>query len=922
MHEKARHRLLGFLSRLVSLRPGWILFLAVAIAVASVAVTFGKLRFQSNRNDLISKDLEWNQRFLRWADTFSGAADLIVVVDTYNRQGQPDPQVAQQATQLVDELGPRLRKSAWVTSASWGFETSQVSPKAIRLQPIDQFRQNLQEIAQVRPLLESPTPASLITQAATGLRGGASEMPVPQLQTQIQSFAGLIDGLTQRLATPAQTPVDLMAAIGVGPGTEAWQYLATENQRLLLIQITPRRDPASLNPYESAIADVRQKLADAAEDYPDVDFGLTGIEVVEADETDAATIDSTWTSILAAVLIATLLIIAFHSFRVPLLLMATLAIAIAWSFGFLTLVVGHLQVISVVFAVILLGLGVAFGIHVASRFELVRHLYPDSLGGFRQSLQDTFETVGPGVVTGAVTTAAAFCTTMLTDFIGVAEMGLIAAAGVILCLIAMFTVFPALLRIFKPGHKHVVPMEERFFHFFEERWVSPFVRHPKFTLAFAAFVTLLSFWAISQMRFNYNLLELLPKGVDSVQWQDRIVTDGEQSIYFAVSVVDSMEEARQRASELLALPSVQAVTGIGRLIPDDEAQKLAMLAELDQQIGSDVRRVLSQGAPATVPQAADDPSLIAQISVLNLGINAAMLQAPPELQPALARAAQSMNQFLAQARSLDETQRRNRLDALQRDYEAWRLQVASIIAAALDPSPLQVEDLPDEVMRPYVAGEGENRQFALEIHPKLPPGISDPLQPAFLGSYIKALEHVDPNVTGVIVQIYYSGTLIWTSYVKAGLYALLAVFALVWLDFRSVRDAGLTLVPVAVGFAVTFGAMYCLGVQINPANIIVLPLMFGIGVDSGVHILHRFRQDPTGRPLGLTGGTGKGITVTTFTTMIGFGSMLIARHRGIVSLGFVLMVGIGLTLLACWMVMPAWLELRVKRRERLRSAAH
>lgn len=139
-----------------------------------------------------------------------------------------------------------------------------------------------------------------------------------------------------------------------------------------------------------------------------------------------------------------------------------------------------------------------------------------------------------------------------------------------------------------------------------------------------------------------------------------------------------------------------------------------------------------------------------------------------------------------------------------------------------------------------------------------------------------------------------------------------------WVLF--VADAGLTLVPVAVGFVAAFGVMYVAGIRINPANLIVLPLMCGIGVDAGVHILHRYRQDPYTRPIGLTAGSGKGVTLTSFTTMIGFGSMLLVRHRGIASLGFVLAVGIGLTMLACWTVMPALLELWARRAQRNAAA--
>ena len=173
---------------------------------------------------------------------------------------------------------------------------------------------------------------------------------------------------------------------------------------------------------------------------------------------------------------------------------------------------------------------------------------------------------------------------------------------------------------------------------------------------------------------------------------------------------------------------------------------------------------------------------------------------------------------------------------------------------------------------------------------------------------------VDPEVTGVVVQIYKSGDLIKHGFLRIGVIALAVVLVLTCLMFRSIMDALLALVPALIGFTLTFGIMGATGVNLNPANIIILPLMFGIGVDAGIHILHRVRADPTDRPLGLAHGTGKAITLTALTTMIGFAAMMTARHRGIASLGFVMTMGLGLTLTACWIAMPALLEIRARWR--------
>jgi predicted RND superfamily exporter protein len=154
------------------------------------------------------------------------------------------------------------------------------------------------------------------------------------------------------------------------------------------------------------------------------------------------------------------------------------------------------------------------------------------------------------------------------------------------------------------------------------------------------------------------------------------------------------------------------------------------------------------------------------------------------------------------------------------------------------------------------------------------------------------------------------------AYVKAGLLAMMAVFCIVLLDFQRPADALLCLVPVGLAFVLLLGIMGANNLPINPANLIVLPLLFGIGVDSGVHILHRYRQAPNEHPPGLAAGTGKGIMLTGTTTALGFACLMIADHRGITSLGFTLTLGMILTLLACLTVMPSILELRSRHRAR------
>jgi predicted RND superfamily exporter protein len=711
------------------------------------------------------------------------------------------------------------------------------------------------------------------------------------------------------------------------------RYFETPNGRLVLLRVTPQREAgeAGILPFEAAIASIRRVIDEVSERHPGFEIGLTGIEVVEADETEAAERDSMRASILAAVLIAVLLVLAFWSFRTPALLLCSLLVAMAWSFGYLTLAIGHLQVISVVFAVILLGLGVDFGIHLLSRFERVRHDHPDGPDGFAEALRDTLEVAGPGVVTGALTTAAALSTTMLTDFRGVAEMGHIAAVGVLLCLLSMFTVLPALLRLLRHATGKVTPMGERAFHVYEERWSAAAWRRPRATLLIVAGVILAAGWGVGNLRYSFDLTSLMPRGVDSVAWAERIERDGEQSIYFGVSVVEDMAEARRLAERYAALPSVERLGGVGLVIPRDERSKVERLASLGRELG--LNRIEAGAAGGSPGRGDTRGETRGRGDATERGVGAGEVEAlrqamarwsgvlalagfgvPAEARPALAEATASLNASAGRLNGVDDERAAIMVASLRRSYDAWREGVLRQLREAVSVEPLSLAAVPEALTRPYVATWEGKRRLALEVFPRLPNGVDSPLDPGFLDAFVEDLRSVDPAVTGVVVQVYESNALIVRSYLWAGGLALVAVAVILWIDFRRADDALLSMVPTLVGFWLTFGVMGWLDDPIDPANIIVLPLLFGIGVDAGVHVMHRYRQEPTHRPLGMASGTGKGVALTCYTTVIGFGALMTAQHRGIAGLGFVMSLGIALTLLACVFVLPAMLEWRQRRR--------
>ena len=407
----------------------------------------------------------------------------------------------------------------------------------------------------------------------------------------------------------------------------------------------------------------------------------------------------------------------------------------------------------------------------------------------------------------------------------------------------------------------------------------------------------------------------------------RIVADGGVSVWFGASVCKDMEQLRARAAMIRKAGAEESSTlgalgGVGVLVPADDEVKIKRIGEWRAQIEPALEAAklsvaaASQagGKEAALPART---SLLPQFNLLQAALKTSVpADAPQAIRAALHELEQSLAAATAAIAALPPAEQGPRLDRLDAEFVAWRQQTAARIERVLDPSPLSLADLPADLARPFQDAQG---RLQLEIHPALRTSAQraeGPLDNDFLPRFIHEMETVDPDVTGPAPQIYRSGRLILRSYMLSGIYALAIVFVLVYIDFGRLGDALASLAPVAVGFALTFGVMWLVGMPVNPANIMVLPLMFGIGVDAGVHMMHRYRQDPVNRPLGLTDGTGKAITVTTLTTAVGFGTMIFASHRGIASLGFVLTVGIMLSMFACWTVMPAWLELVSRRTQR------
>lgn len=870
--RNVRDRLLTAWARIVTTRPVLTLVVACLVGLVSVGVTLRGLTFKSDRSDLIDPALPWQQRYSAYRAQFPRWDDAAVVIDTGDT-----PAARAVAERFIAAFEKSLAGSEHFDAVTAGFPREEAPLSLILTQPRERVKEVVDQLSQAAPVLGAPALDALI---------GLSQLGGTSLgAAQREGLRGLLE----RVHASGTGTAGGVLGLEAGSGTER---LISSSGRLATVLVslrTPDDPRAGVNQREKAIAALRDRLEEVRAGDPEfqsIEAGVTGVPVLESDETTLSTRDAALASVLSLALIAILMLIAYRGFVVPVFAVVSLLIGMAWSFAWATLAVGHLQLLSVTFASMLLGLGIDVAIHIIARLELV-HADHEHLG---EAIAQAFRGVGPGILTASFTIAAASAAMALTPFRGVAEMGIISAGGIVLCTISVMCCLPAMLMLMPRPEARLRSHDGGVSRPFMGALGLAFHRHPAPVLTTAAAVILGTGWLAKDARYDPDLQKLMPTSTESVVWQKRLEVDDEKSVWHAVVTARDMDEARSLTERLRGLDTVSDVGGVGMLVrpESDLNEKSALLARLP-----DVAAFL---APAA---ARADPPSATQIEGLRK--TAASLAGRWEEQDApLASAARAVAE-------MTDDQVDRAMAAYHADRLALLARIDGLRKAAMPPP----ESLPGALRELMIGRDGS---LLLRVYPKADPAGGSVLAPQRLNAFARSVLSVAPAATGPAIQIHESTRLITRSYIEAGLYALGAIIILLLLDFglglAGILDTLCALLPVALGGVLTLAVMSVAGVALNFANMIVLPLLIGIGVGCGVHAVRRWRLQPGDHPLGLAGGSGRAITLTTLTTVFGFAAMMTGQHRGIWSLGFVMSLGLAAVWAVTILVLPAVLRLR------------
>ncbi len=879
-------RSLAWLAAAVYTYRTWFLYPQLVVFAFCVYYTIHNLEFDTSRSNLVGKNKQYHQNFLRFKKEFPTQDDLVVVVESED----PDKN-----RQFVERLGSRLEtETNLFRNVFYKGDLKMLGSKALLFVPEADLVELKKTLQDFRPFIERFSGTSNLQSLFSMVNGQfrtAKREENAENEAMIKAFPALerivsdASGSLRRLGTPPSPGINALFS----PGEDAEQQIYITFARGTIYLATAQAPRDELN--AQAVERLRTLVEQVKLEVPGLNVGLTGEPVLEHDEMAQSERDTALASVVCLVLCALIFIYGYQETGRPVKATFCLIIGLGYTMAFATVTVGHLNILTITFVPILIGLAIDYGVHLISRYEeeLRRGRTEEA------ALVKAMVYTGQGIFTGAFTTAGAFLAMAFTNFKGIQEMGVICGGGLLVCLVPMMTMLPVLLL---KGKQNVLDHTQADVALRRARIENLWLQRPVLVTCVTVALCAIAATQVHRVYFDYDLLNMQSAGLPAVQFEKKLIQSADKSVLFSAIIATNLPQAIALEERIKKLSAVASVDSITRFLSEDQTRKLVLVNEIKQILAS-----ISFPPPDPAPVSL--PDLSRTLYSLNGYLDNAY-EAVRTDDPSLAKQVLSLHRAIADLRREmyrgDDTQlltnslqlaafQRALFEDVQQTFQALRNQDTR--------EPLRVQDLPEALRNRFIGVTGK---YLLMVYPK-----KDVWQRENQKEFIDQLQKIDRNVTGTPVQLYHYTELLKRSYEEAARYSLIAIVFLVLAHFRSPLCLALALVPVGVGFLWLGGLMGYFGVPMNPANIMTLPLVIGIGVTNGIHILNRYAEEQT--PSILARSTGKAVLVSGLTAIAGFGSLILAKHQGIQSLGYVMSAGLATCMIAGLTFLPALLNL-------------
>lgn len=847
-----------FVMRLVDLSTRHaVVTLAFALLLGSAAGIFAERHFiiRTDTTSLLSSDLAWKRRLAAYSQAFPERGLTAVV-------SAPTPELADAAARdLASAL--QSRKDQFVSVA--------------RLETGDFFARNAL-------LFLSPAALKDLDRRLLGARGFIGVVAAdPSLRGVADALSLVLAGVESGRLPLASTIAPLKHAaeaidnvLAGRPSSFSWQNLATASdpdhrQVLRFIEIKPVLDFSKLEPGRSASQTISQIASDLLLNTRyDAEVRQTGSVAVNDSEYSTITSNLTRNGLIASGAAALILWLALRSLRLSLAVGITVGVGLALSTAAGLLIVGALNLISIAFFTLFIGLSVDFAIQFTVRYRAERYECPDLQGALSRAAAKA----GRPLALAACATALGFFSFLPTAYRGLAELGQIAGVGMLIAFLSSITLLPALLFILKPaqeakpiGFGFLAPVD----HFL--------MRHRIAIVGITFLLVVVAAPALRSLHFDFNPLHLLNPRSSAVTTYLELQKEPEIGANAIDVIVPNLRSADALGKRLSELPEVRETKTLSSFVPQQQKMKL----ELIHMAASELRQSLD---PPKIEPKPNDRDVVASLSQAAALLSKVAMSNAGKGAEAARRLSTAVTRLAAASPAMREKASTVFVDPLLLSLAQLR--------SGLRAAQVSIDSLPNELVRQWITAPGEAR---VEVLPKGDPGDS-----ATISRFAVAVLKAAPNAAGPAIFLYEAARTVLLSFIEAAILALTAIAALLFLALRRLRDVLLTLLPLMVAGLATLELCALLGLVLNFANIIALPLLLGVGVAFKIYYVEAWRS---GRTDLLQTSLTRAIFFSGLTTASAFGTLWLSQNPGMSSMGELMALALACTLVAAILFQPA-----------------
>jgi len=681
-------------------------------------------------------------------------------------------------------------------------------------------------------------------------------------------------------------------------------YFLNHDKRILLIAIKPTFTAMDIDKDIASTKALQAILDETLPHFPGIKAGITGIIPLQKDEMEHTNSSMKISSLVALVLVLLLFILTFRMWSTAVLAGLNLIIAIIIAAGVVGVILGRLNLMTSMFAVILIGLGIDYAIHIISVYSERRTIDKD----LPSAMEQTFLRSGSGIITGALTTAAAFFALAISVTQGIREMGFVLGIGIICAMLTTLAGLPAFLvarervitkirrRPMKPPH-----IEFRVLEHFGKIVAS----RPILFITIAVIATAFFLYQAWHVNFDYNMYNVEPEGLTTVALQDTIIKAFDMSPDFAMVTTTSIEESWEIAEKAREMPAFSAVENIGDFVPPQEEQMER------RPYVQDIRKSLQSNTKMVPLSHKNIDALIEQLERLDMNIyelsQLAFIGGQDKVDAKCKTIigdpeADKPDNFILKLVDKIKNNPERAIHALNMFQKYYMPELRTRAYNMANPQFITLATVPDHIKERYINDAGDT--YLVTISPREQIWNFEAMK-----RFSRQLEQVSPKATGnppLFLRLidYIARDGLW-----ATVLTLFIVVLLLWIDFRSLSLALLGVIPLIAGGVWMVGILKSLGMMLNFVNVMGLPMIVGIGIDDGVHLLHRYKYEGFDKTPIVLKSTGKAILLTSLTTMAGFGSLMLGTYRGWASLGMLLSIGVAACFLTTVLFLPAIISL-------------